>query len=199
LLTSLASVLLLAVVSPACSDQTDEDETDVAIDDGNDRGRSLSGDADDELGEADEVDQMAMAAGILRTIDMGEVAIAQQALGLIDDPVSADFANKMITVHTAHVDQIDALAATYGFEPAEGDVTAALMREGQDAMKTLQTASDPAHVYINLQVGMHEEARVIVDGLEDHFDDGEFRDFLGTTLDTINEHRQEAIDILRGF
>lgn len=205
LLTSLASVLLLATVAPACSNDSDEDEADVAIDDGNDRGNSLSDDADDELGDADEIDQMAMAAGIVLTIDNGEIAQAQLALDLITDldiaqsNAAAAFANEMIAAHSAHIGEVEALAAAYGFEPVDGEVSATLVREGEDAMKTLQAASDPAHVYMNLQVAMHEEARVIVDGLDEHFDDGEFRDFLLVTVDTINEHRQHAIEILRGF
>ena len=199
-LTSLASVLLLAIAAPACSDEVvDEEEVDVAVDDGNDRGTDLSNNADDELGGADELDQMSMAAGILLTIDNGEIAHAQFALDLMDDQVSTEFANQMIAVHMAHIGELEALAAAHGFEPVDGDVTAALMREGDDAMKTLQTASDPAHVYMRQQVEMHEEARVIVDGLVEHFDEGDFMDFLNATHDTIVEHREHAIVILRGF
>lgn len=201
-LTSLASVLLLAIAAPACSDEVvDEDEIDVAVDDGNDRGSSLEEDADDELGDADELDQMAMAAGILLAIDNGEIAHAQLAIDVdtTGDIQMFDFASEMISIHTEHAAQIEALAAAHGFVPVDGEVSAALIREGEDAMKTLQAASDPAHVYIRQQVEMHEKARVIVDGIIEHFDAGEFRDFLENTHAIVVAHEEHAIEILRGF
>jgi predicted outer membrane protein len=202
LLTTLASSLLLATAIPACGDNEDnDDEVNDAIDEGNSRGDALANNANDELGDQPEFDQMSMAAAIVLAIDLGEVMHSELALDLdvTADPEVDAFANQMITVHTDHADQVEAMANAMGFDLVDGEVTTALMRDVEAMMRTMQTSSDVARVYMRQQVVLHETGRIIVEELIDQVDDGEFQDFLEMTRDTIEEHREHAIDLLRGF
>lgn len=193
--SAIASALLLAVAAPGCSD--DSDAADDAIDDGNERGNELAGETDEMLESQDDRSQIALGASIVLTIDQGEVAVANAALEHTTNADVRAFATLMVTEHTAHAAAVTAAIGALQIEPIDNAVSAQLRAEGEAAIRTLESSGDPDRAYIEGQVRMHEEARVIVDAIADHVDDDTVHDFLVDTLGVIETHRDHAADLLR--
>lgn len=199
--TLLIASLLVAVVAGACGDDAmmSGDIADAAIARGNERGDMFADAASEELFTAPTItDEMALAAGMMRAIDVGEIAQAHFALERTTDPRVVDYAHRMIAVHAMHVAELEAVGVTYGFTTKSGETSEALVEEAGVMMRDLAMTDDPEHVYIQQQVSMHEAARLVLDQLIRHFPDAGFQDFIQASRDMVVDHKKEAVQLLRG-
>jgi predicted outer membrane protein len=186
--------LLFALV--ACGDN-DVNEVQVAGDQGETLGHAHATAADRELrGNEPEV-VIAQAAGIVLTIDEGEIMHASFALQNARNADVIAFATRMTSEHTAHIATTTALLETMGMERQDSAIAADLRAEAMANLATLQEADDVDLEYMRMQVTMHAEASIIVSRLFALVDDATFGQFLTDTRMAINAHRADAERILR--
>ncbi len=191
-------LVLAAAVVPACTDD-DQDDADIASDDGNDLGESHAINAEADLLIDDAPTAAGKAGAIMMAIDDGESALADFILDLSSDPVILDFADEMIFVHTQHMADTAELLLSLDLVPIENDTSIALAQEVDANLRLLDTAADVDFEYMRQQVVMHSEALVIVDVLVDITPIDELAAWFNETLPVIQAHHVEAMSILRGL
>jgi putative membrane protein len=190
--------LLVAALSSflvfGCSDDdSDATDTDVqaAMDDGDAHGNALAPQTTDDLAEQ---------ASVIHTINDGEILQAMTVLDQTDDSEAVDFANMMIEMHTQSNAMIEAMMDDQQIEPADNAVSQTLRQEAAAGVAQLESDSDDdvARLYLHMQVMMHEEAYVIVSALQDNdTGDTDWSTLVDDTLDTIQTHREDAINRLQ--
>lgn len=196
--STIASMLLVAIAVMGCSSD-DRDIADEAVDDGAVLGEDLANDADAMLGPEDALTRMEIAGGIMLAIDDGEILQAEAALDVVSDPFVIDFALEMIDVHTLHAEETESILFSNGAVPVESDITVKLAADTDAIVDRVLTSFDPDFVYMQDQIVMHEQARILVTELAFHTDDTELGPFLSDTAFEIAIHRDDAISILRGL
>ena len=189
-------LLLAAAVLPACTDD-DQDDADIASDDGNDLGESHAVNTEAELLIDDVPTAAGKAGAIMMAIDDGEIALADFILDVSSDPVILDFADEMIFVHTQHMADTAELLLTLDLVPIENATSIALAQEVDANLRLLGIAADVDFEYMRQQVVMHSEALVIVDVLVDITPIDELAAWFADTLPVIEAHHLEAMGILR--
>jgi predicted outer membrane protein len=165
---------------------------------GDDRGQQLSDDARASFDNLSDDDQVANAAAIVSTINNGELAEASYMLGATTNPEVLSLAAQIQADHQANEIKLHSLLADIGVTPLDNEISATLNDEAMTSLAQLQ-ADDTLDLdvdYVRMQVSMHQEASVLVDSLRDFVDDQDANDFLGNTVDTINDHRDHASDVL---
>jgi predicted outer membrane protein len=194
--------LSLVAMTPACDDDddfVDFDDADEANADGSSLGSAHANEID--LDFADDSDELvtAKSAAIMIAIDEGEILLADFALQFAIEPIVLDFANEMIDVHSAHLDEIDALLVDFDLVPIESPTSDALRSEADGILRNLSIAFDVDFEYMRSQVATHAEAFVIVDELVFQQPFAEWARFFEDTLLVIDDHLASAETILRGL
>jgi predicted outer membrane protein len=204
-ISGISALLLLATTVAACTDNDDDNNTqnpdgaDVAVANGNARGETLSGMADEDLGGKSQPMQIAMAGHVMITIDTGEVMQAQLAVTRCRNADVCAFAQMMIDVHTAHMGMVQAMLRDASIEPVDNRVSMALRAEAMTSLGDLRASANFDMDYMTMQVTMHEEARVIVQGFDDQIDVEPFQTLIRDTVTAIVDHRNRAVAILRSI
>jgi len=184
----------------ACSDSSSsdlDDPADVAEADGNDLGQGHAVDVEAELVLDDDPTAAGKLGAIMMALDDGEVLVSELLLDLSEDPVILDFADEMVFVHQNHMADTAQLLFDLGLEPIESDTSIALTAEADRNLRLLQTATDVDFEYMRQQVMMHTESFVIVSVMADIAPYEELQVLFDNTIPVIDEHRAEAIEILR--
>jgi len=132
------------------------------------------------------------------TSDMFEIAAAKLALDRGADPAIKTFAKRMIHDHTASTAKLKALIASAGLNvtpPAEMDER----RKGMINNLTAASDADFDKLYLEQQVGAHEEAVTLFKGYADHGDNAALKDFAVAVLPTIEAHLAMAKSMKAGM
>ena len=197
----LLSLVLLVGGLAACGDDdngnNDNLET-TAVDQGNARGQALVDQARGEFQGQPDDDVMAMSADVVATIDAGEIAMASFVLSRTSNSDVQDLANEIISDHQTNLTDLQAMMRNDGLAPESNAVSSTLKAEGDAALAQLMSdsAGNLDVDYVQMQISMHQEAHVIVDNLRSYVQDSDMDNFLQDTLDTIDEHRDHAKDVL---
>ena len=200
----LLSLVLLVGGLAACGDDdngnNDNLET-TAVDQGNARGQALADQARGEFQGQPDDDVMAMSADVVATIDAGEIAMANLVLSRTSNSDVQDLANEIITDHQTNLADLQAMMRNDGLAPETNAVSSTLKAEGDAALAQLMSdsAGNLDLDYVQMQISMHQEAHVIVDNLRGYVQDSDMDGFLSDTLDTIDNHREHAKDVLRNL
>jgi predicted outer membrane protein len=195
------SLVLLVGGLAACGDD-DNDNNDnletTAVDQGNARGQALVDQARGEFQGQSNDDAMAMSADVVATIDTGEIAMANFVLSRTSNADVQDLANEIIADHQTNLADLQAMMRDNGLAPETNAVSSTLKAEGDAALAQLMSdsAGNLDLDYVQMQLSMHQEAHVIVDNLRGYVQDSDMDNFLSDTLDTIDEHRDHARDVL---
>jgi predicted outer membrane protein len=190
----LACILLIT----ACGDSDDNDERDQAFDEGDARGQALAAQARGDLDGESQPEVAAKAAGIVHTINTGEIAQADFMLSATTDDDVRELANAIRADHQANDAELQAMMQDLRLVPVDNPVSLMLRDEAMAGLATLQAmpAEDRDFEYARMQVSMHQTASLVVETTSDLVDDTELRAFLDRTVDAINEHRDQAGDVL---
>jgi predicted outer membrane protein len=199
----------IALVAGCSDDDNDNDNNNgnnndpesQALDQGNTRGQALVGQARQEFSGASDSDSAAKAAGVVTTINAGEIAEASYVLSVSSNGDVRKLASEIQADHQDNDAMLQAMMQDLSLAPADNAVSRTLASEAQMGLSQLQ-ATPPADLdaaYVEMQVMMHQEASVIVDNLRGYVQVSRFDDFLSNTLDTIEQHRQHSIDLLRNL
>jgi predicted outer membrane protein len=172
-----------------------------ASDDGDMRGNALATQARGEFSGTSDPDAIAKAAAVVTTINTGEIAQASFVLSINTDSNVRALASEIQTDHQANDAMLHALLQARGISPADNAVSLALRDEAMKSLDQLKADAPPdlAMDYTEMQVMMHQEAFVLVGALQDYVQDGDFRQFLSDTQDTIEQHRKDAGRVLHGL
>jgi predicted outer membrane protein len=204
-------VFLAGNALAACSDNDDDNNNDNgnnnnrdlqarAIDQGNTRGQALQAQASQEFPGSSESDAVARAAGVVTTINNGEIAQANLVLSKTTNPDVRDLAQQMVTDHQANNAALQTLMQSRTLPPAETSVSRTLTSEAAMGLAQLQAdAPDQLDVdYAQMQVMMHQEAFLIVGTVRDAMPApaSDIRGFLSDTLTVIDKHRTHAENVL---
>lgn len=200
----LASALALAMVTSACGDNNSPDiDVDEPAQQGQQRGETIATQVETDVANDTPEIVLGTIGQIMLTIDEGEIMQAQLIVDRsededIDDQV-VDYANRMLDEHTAHMSQMMLLLDANEAAPLENAVSTQLRSEAQTGMRELENAegNDLDRVYMRMQILMHSQSLVIVRTLEELAPEDEVRTFFGDTVQIIEDHRDEAQDILR--
>jgi predicted outer membrane protein len=195
----LAGTLLLAIAVPACGDDDESSFADDAINEGETRGEDLAAETEIELGnDVDEV-ILGKSGAIMIAIDEGEILHAQFILEVGTDPLVLEFAEQMLLDHSAHAALTESLLADFDLAPIDNAVAAALRNAAVADLDLLERSASPDFDYMRMQLMMHTQALVIVELLTDLAPEDDAELFFAQTELIIEEHRDEAEDILRQF
>jgi predicted outer membrane protein len=198
--TCIAGALALAIATAACGDNNNPNDVQGAIDIGEQRGQVLATQTTTDLGSDTPEVALGKAGQIMLTIDDGEIMQAQLVVDAgVSDPAVLDFANRMITEHTAHRDATLNLIEASKVTPIESDVSSLIQSDAMQGLRELEDASsgDLDRTYMRLQVTMHAEASVIVGALQDLAPAPDIAAFIADTQAQIDAHRVDAADLLR--
>jgi predicted outer membrane protein len=204
----LLGALACAGLAAACGGGGDDDDggggdgvivADTAGEDGEAMGATLANRAEGELSGEPRSLIIERLGGIVLALDEGEIAQAETALDLGEDPAVLDFAEHMRRAHSEHADVLEDLLYNRGLAPTQGEVSGMLRTEAFVGIDELRH-TPPGQVdfaYLRIQVMMHAAAAVLADRLLDLAPDAELFDFLRETSAAISEHRIQAEAILR--
>jgi predicted outer membrane protein len=195
------------ITAAACSDDNNNNNDDEAraLDQGNARGNDLAAQARADFQGTADRDTIAKAAGIVTTLNAGEIAQANLVLSNTDNSDVSDLASEILADHQDNDAKLRLLVQGLGDAPADSSVSLALKTEAAGSMATLQADSDANKDsdldfdYAQMQVLMHQEASVLVSNVRDYVNDPAMRDFLSSTVDAINKHRDHAGDVLNNL
>lgn len=106
-------------------------------------------------------------AHIVVTANAIDIAMGKLALEHTDTESVEEFANTMITDHSAVNEQAAALAAKLGVTPQENAVSQSLQAAADEVMSNLETLNGEAfnHAYMEREVGYHQAVLDAVDNL----------------------------------
>ncbi len=186
-------IAVLAVVV-GCDDSGDDREQ-AALDRGEARGEELASQARDTVATASEPDALAIAAGIVSTINVGEIEQANIILSTSTNEDVRQLASEIQIDHQSNEVELQALLAERGLAPIETNVSLTLEEEAMTGLAQLDeedNSDDRDLAYVDMQIAMHQEAFMTVEALRDEMDDSEMQNFLETTADSISEHRDHA-------
>jgi predicted outer membrane protein len=193
---SMRTHLLCLMLLASCGSSNNDDEQN-AIDEGDSRGNALAEQARADFSGISDPDAVANAAGIVSTINNGEIAQARLVLDTTTNSEVRDLASQILADHQANEAALQALMVDRDMAPEDNTVSSALKNEAMASLAQLQSDPNLDFDYVRMQVMMHQEAAVIVGAVRTYVDtDDAFREFLSNTRDTIEEHRQHAGDVL---
>jgi predicted outer membrane protein len=198
-----AFALALALV-PACDDDNGvfvDDPVGDTIDQGNQRGDVLAGEAHDELTQSDFDVLIGKTATILAALNDGEIDQAQFAINVVIEDDVFDLANVIISDHQAANAALDEVIRSYGVPFLPSTTADTLAAEANAGLAQLRT-TPPTQVdftYVQLQVIQHAEAQVLLDELAAQVGPGAMGDYIANTQDMIDEHLAISTDLLQTF
>lgn len=200
--------LLMAVaVGTGCDDDDDEDDAGVRVDArvavpdaGRDGGIRDGGirDGGETTADAGAPLTEGQSAAVVTAINEGEIAAAMLAETRAEADAVQQFADRMITEHTAAQAMLDAVVAAEALTPAPNPVSMAVQMEAMDVVTMLTPLDGAAFdlAYMQSQVTMHSEALTIIDTRLLPGSNGDFRTFLTTLRADVAEHLEDAQAIL---
>lgn len=158
-----------------------------------------AGAADDDAGVAIiELDD-GQIAEIANVVNTGEVALGTLALNRATLPAAREYAQSMITLHTAAQDRQAALLSTLGVTPTPSSLSERLTEDATAIRATLESADDASFdlLYIRSQVDLHARVLATIDEqLVPNVTAEELRAELVLTRAEVATHLEEAQTIL---
>ena len=133
---------------------------------------------------------------VVLTANEGEVAEGNIAVMRASSDAVRDFAQMMVTDHTAAAEQASDLGDTIGIDPT--DVAVALNAEANQTIMALNDASDDEFdaLYMESQVKAHQEVLTLVRRtLIPQADDDTLQMLLSNMEATVEAHLNEARDV----
>lgn len=189
---------------PACDDDgSDDADVQEQIDQGERAGGEFADRITAELGGASVDVQIRTAAAIGAALDEAEIAHAEMALDRSDNAQVRDFAQMIVDQHTAHRQDAAARLDDRGLTARDSSISDDLVAEADEGADALDAASDQSFdlVFMDMQVRMHAQGKVIADRCSDVITDPAVSEFWDDTEDLIERHLDEAVDVaedLRG-
>lgn len=187
------------VAAAACGDDGNDADADAddAIDEGEMRGEAHANDAMTELGDDVATDILAKSGHIMITVDEGEIMQAQFAAQAATDPEVLEYAQRMITDHSLHIEVTEDLLAGHGVQPVDNPISVVLRNEAAEGLRQLEASADVDYEYMRMQVMMHSQTLVIIDTLRMLAPFADVEQYFVDTRVTVADHRDHAEDILR--
>jgi len=139
---------------------------------------------------------------VMATANEAEIAAAQVAKPGAQTTSVSNYAQLMITDHTASNSALLALVSTKHIAPAESDLSMHLESEAAASLQTLSQTAPAAFdkTYIQSQVMMHQEVLTLLnDRLVPSAQDPDLKALLTTTQTTVTAHLQQATNIAAGL
>lgn len=218
--TSIAIVAFSAIVSTACTDDSDntgdagrggdsgigadsgpsageggDDDGDASAgSDGGDAGVALDGGTDGSSDAAANLTNPQIAA-VTSAANTGEIMQAQTALPKLSNAEAKAFAMSMIDMHTAAQERQAALLQRKQIMPEDNPTSTALKQESDAIVAALMAASAPDvdQLYIEKQVDVHTKVLALLDDeLIPSAEDAELRAELMTARDEVAAHLNQA-------
>jgi predicted outer membrane protein len=197
-----AAAAMLFAVAPGCSSDDDDDQgagdaIQAAIDDGELRGDQVNIQIEDELAGASDEVVVSTTVAIGGALNEAEIIHAEIALDRSSDPEILDFAEMLIRDHTANIAEAESMLVERGVGPIGSDVADDLAAEADFAADELDATSDANfdRVFLDMQLTMHGQARVIVGEFADIVPDEDMAAFWDDTRATIDGHLDVAVDL----
>lgn len=133
----------------------------------------------------------AQIAGVLQTINQGEIQQGQLAQSSSVRPDVASFASQMVTDHSS----ADAALTQTAIAPADSAIRLQLEAKASEDLATLRARSGPAFdsTYVGVEVADHEAALTVIDHLLVRYvTNPALRDQIKTTRDVVTDHLAHA-------
>jgi len=186
--------MAVLALSTACSDDSGNDV--VSSEDAGGGGSDRDGGTQNDAGQVRTDGQI---ASIVSTANTGEVAQAQVALSKAEDAQVRDYAQHMITEHTAAEQRLTQLLTAAGITPQPSQVSTSLKADSDRVVQQLTaTAAGPNFdsVYIQSQIAVHQKVLDLVDDeLIPSAQNSTLQDELQATSDAVSKHLEDAEDI----
>jgi putative membrane protein len=145
----------------------------------------------------------AQVAGIVSTLNRGEIEQAETALQITDSAEVRAYAQRMIEAHRTSEKRLDAILPEIGAERAESNLAQDAQRMGEtmnENLKNLASGQDPDSSYVEIQIFMHRRTLAVLDEqLIPKADRAEVRAFLQETRGAVQAHLIDALRIRRRF
>jgi len=138
---------------------------------------------------------------VLNAANTGEVAEGQQAKSKATSAAVKDFAQQMVTDHTAALQKDQTTATSIQVTPAPNAASRAITRQGQDVMAALSDLSGQAFDigYMKSQVAAHRTVLKLIDAAIDQADAADLKTLLTETRATVSMHLEHAKLVLAGL
>lgn len=172
---SLPTALVLAATLSACGPQRAENGTDAQP-------------APPALSDAN-------VASIINSANNGEIQEAQVVLQRSSNPAVREFAQRMITDHTASNQRLQAVLSDIGVAPAPMGLTQQLENSESQTLQSLgdRTGADLDRAYIDHQIAIHQWLIESIDSmLVPSTSNNELEDYLVELRPTIVSHLEHA-------
>lgn len=142
-------------------------------------------------------------AGVVSTINRGEILQAQSALRLVDTADVGAYAQRMIDEHQKSEQRLDAILPEIGLDRGESELSLRLESTAQvmdQNLNNLATGQDPDAAYLEIQIVMHRQAlQLLDDQLIPAAQRPEIRSFLQETRGSVQMHLIDALRLRRQF
>ena len=179
----------------------DTDPVDETVNVGLDVGAGLAELSLNELVGNDYLVQIGMTATILASHNDGEIAEADLAAQLVDDPEIFAFANQLILEHEDLNVDLDGTLRFYGVGYFPSDTADQLAAQASADIGDLRGTppGDVDFVFVEAQVINHAAAQVLLDQLYEVIGPGDMGDFILDSIDVNDLHLAEAEVLLSTF
>ena len=202
---SLMVALALAVVPACASDDSGTvivgDPVDDTVAEGEARGAELADITFGELTAYDYPTQIGMTAGILASLNDGEILVADFGAQVVNDGDIFDFANEIIIDHEDANFDLEAVVRLYGVGYIPSETSDALAADANVALAEVR-AAPPGEVdfrFTEVQVIMHAQALVLLDELYGIVGPGDMGTLILDTRDMVDAHLAHGEDLLSTF
>ena len=146
--------------------------------------------------------QDGVVAHIFMTSNTGEIQTSQVATSRAQSAAVRDFAQRMITEHSAANDRLTNVTRDEGIAPAPNPASAALQQTAQQTVSALNTYTGAAfdRVYMENQVALHQYTlRTLDEHLIPAARNDDLESLLVSTRPAVAQHLQMAQQILGGL
>lgn len=192
--TALSLALLLAVT--ACGNDQEE-ASNAAMDTTSAAANSAVPAPDTGAAPATALTDPQIAAIVIAADDV-DIQGGQQALGKAADQKVKDFAQRMITDHSAENEEVHSLLTKLGATPAPNPTSESMMQQGQEVATRLGAMSGAAYdkAYIDSEVTFHQQViNAAQTQLAPAAQNADVKDLLQKTLPVLQTHLDMAKEI----
>jgi predicted outer membrane protein len=190
------------VAAAACGNSNDDENrriNDTQIATGQAQGADLSNQFIAETSGNDAATVNGKIAGVIHSINQGEIAEANFMLSISSLGPIIDFANLMISDHTAADQQLTMVVRDIGTGFIASATSTTLDAQTANEIAALRGSAQPDFDYLQNQVMDHEAARVLVEQMMTMTTDPELSSYLAGFDTLVIAHRDRASFLLISF
>ena len=199
----LQSWIVVACVAAVGCDSGNHDENqrinDTQIVNGQAQGASLSNQFIAETSGNDVATLNGKIAGVVHSINQGEIAEANFMLSVTNRGPIIDFANLMVSDHTTADQKLTMVVRDIGTGFIASATSTSIDSQTASDIASLRGSSDPDFEYLQDQVMDHESSRVLVEQLMTMTNNPELVSFLTDFDNLLIAHRDRASFLLISF